>query len=51
MLSFPTWCLVILVGFLMLCAALVIFLQWWRRKRDNSPNRGPTVDYIKQLHR
>jgi hypothetical protein len=38
MLSFPTWCLVILVGFLMLCAALVVSLHLWERERDSSPN-------------
>jgi uncharacterized iron-regulated membrane protein len=49
MLSFPVWCFVILAGFLMLCAALGIFVQWWERKRGNSPNRGATVDHIKRL--
>jgi hypothetical protein len=39
MLSFPTWCLVILAGFLMLCAALVIFLHLRERERDSLSNR------------
>jgi hypothetical protein len=47
MLSFPTWCLVILGGFLMLSAALVIFLHLWERERDSLPNRDSTDDHIK----
>jgi hypothetical protein len=39
MLSFPTWCLVILAGFLMLFAALAVFLYLWERERDSSPKR------------
>jgi hypothetical protein len=49
MLSFPVWCFVILVGFLVLCAALGIVVQWGERKRDNSLSRGSTVDHIKRL--
>jgi hypothetical protein len=47
MLSFPALCFVILVGFLMLCAAFVIFLHGRERKRDSSPNFGSTDDTIK----
>jgi hypothetical protein len=46
MLSFPVWCFVILVGFLMLCAALGIFVQRWERKRGS-----PLDDHVDQLPR
>jgi hypothetical protein len=49
MLSFPAWCFLILVGFLLLCAALWIFLQWRERERGSLPNYGSTADHIKRL--
>jgi hypothetical protein len=49
MLSFPALCFVALVGFLVLCAAFVLFLDRKERERDSPPILDSTDHPSKRL--